>query len=260
VSLQLLVDGSKVNAAMALNRLSAALLGHAAAQATPGAGRVALSSLPRLSVESRAWYNPELSSRNFMVPGVLALLLIVLTTVVTSMAVVKEKETGTIEQLVVTPIRPWELIAGKLIPFALIGLLEVLLVLAVALFWFEVPLRGSLPLLLILSLLFVLNAQGIGLFISTVSQTQQQAMMTSVFFVILPMMLLSGFAFPIENMPRPIQYLTYLLPLRYFLIILRGIFLKGIGLEVLWPQVAALAGLGAAFLILAAARFRKRVG
>ncbi|MFA6109370.1 MAG: ABC transporter permease [Candidatus Latescibacterota bacterium] len=257
VSLQLLVDGSKVNAAMALNRLSAALLGHAADLVSPGA--VALS-LPRVRVEPRAWYNPELSSRNFMVPGVLALLLVVLTTVVTSMAVVKEKETGTIEQLVVTPIRPWELIAGKLIPFALIGLVEVLLVLTVALFWFKVPLRGSLPLLLALSVLFVLNAQGIGLFVSTVSRTQQQAMMTSVFFVILPMMLLSGFAFPIENMPRPIQYLTYLLPLRYFLVILRGIFLKGVGLELLWPQVAALAGFGTAFLVLAAARFRKRIG
>lgn len=260
-SVQLLVDGSKINAAIALNRMTAVIGKYGSELATCRLERRGLLlQFPAVAIEPRVWYNPELSSRNFMIPGVLALLLVVLTTVVTSMAVVKEKENGTIEQLIVTPIRPWELILGKLTPFALIGLVEVLLVLTVALFWFRVPLRGSLGLLLALSVLFLLNAQGIGLFVSTISHTQQQAMMTAVFFVILPMVLLSGFVFPIENMPQGIQYLTYLLPLRYFLVILRGIFLKGVGWEVLWPQVTALGIFGVAILSLAVVRFQKRLG
>jgi ABC-2 type transport system permease protein len=258
---QLLVDGSKVNAAIALNRLVAAISARAASLAQARFARQGSDlRVPGIEIETRAWYNPELSSRNFMVPGVLALLLVVVTTLVTSMAIVKEKETGTIEQLIVTPIRSSELVLGKLLPFTLIGLIEILLVLAVALFWFRVPLRGNLALLLVLSLLFMINAQGIGLFLSTISRTQQQAMMTAVFFFILPMALLSGFVFPIEDMPRPIQYFTYLLPMRYFLVILRGIFLKGVGWAVLWPQIAALAVFGAAVLSLAVARFHKRVG
>jgi len=260
-SAQVLVDGSKVNATIGLNQLAAAVGRYGASLVVEQMEKRGLKlRLPGVEVETRVWYNPELSSRNFMVPAVLALILVVITTVVTSMAIVKEKEAGTIEQLIVTPIRPSQLILGKLIPFAVIGLVEVLLVLGVALFWFQVPLRGSLGLLLALAVLFMLNAQGIGLFISTISHTQQQAMMTAIFFVILPMALLSGFVFPIENMPEGIQYVTYLLPLRYFLVILRGIFLKGVGWDVLWPQVAALALFGAAILSLAAMRFQKRVG
>jgi len=260
-SAQVLVDGSKVNATIGLNQLAAAVGRYGASLVVEQMEKRGLKlRLPGVEVETRVWYNPELSSRNFMVPAVLALILVVITTVVTSMAIVKEKEAGTIEQLIVTPIRPSQLILGKLIPFAVIGLVEVLLVLGVALFWFQVPLRGNLGLLLALAVLFMLNAQGIGLFISTISHTQQQAMMTAIFFVILPMALLSGFVFPIENMPEGIQYVTYLLPLRYFLVILRGIFLKGVGWDVLWPQVAALALFGAAILSLAAMRFQKRVG
>ena len=195
-----------------------------------------------------------------MVPGVLALLLLVITSVVTSMAVVREKETGTIEQIIVTPIRASQLIVGKLVPFVIVGLVEVLLVVSMAVWWFGVPLRGNLLLLLALCLLFMLNAQGIGLFVSTVSQTQQQAMMTALFFVMLPMVLLSGFVFPIEHMPRGVQYSTYLMPLRYFLVILRGIFLKGVGWDILWPQVAALGVFGASILTLAVLRFQKRIG
>jgi ABC-2 type transport system permease protein len=258
---QILVDGSRVNATIAMNQMSAAIAAHARdlmIERRIAAGVV--FPLPVVEAEIRVWYNPGLTSRNFMVPAVLALILLVITTIVTSMSVVKEKEGGTIEQLIVTPIRPYQLIIGKLVPFAIIGFIEVLLVLSVAVLWFQVPLRGSAALLLSLCALFMLTGQGLGLFVSTVSHTQQQAMMTAAFFVIMPMVLLSGFVFPIEDMPRPVQWLTYVMPLRYFLVILRGVFLKGVGLEVLWPQVAALFGFGVTIITLASLRFQKRIG
>jgi ABC-2 type transport system permease protein len=158
----------------------------------------------------------------------------------------------------VTPLRRWELIVGKLLPYGVIGMVDVLLVVAVAVFWFEIPLRGSFTLLLALSLLYVLCTLSLGLFISTVSDTQQQAMMTATFFFLTPMIYLSGFIFPIENMPAVIQPFTYLIPLKYFLVIVRGIFLKGIGLNLLWPQAAALAAWGIVVLSLAVVRSRKR--
>jgi ABC-2 type transport system permease protein len=193
-----------------------------------------------------------------MIPGILALLLLVITTNLSSMAIVREREVGTLEQLNVTPIARWELIAGKLLPYGLIGLVDVLLVVAVALVWFEVPLRGSFLLLMAMCVVYLLTTLGLGLFVSTISATQQQAMMTSSFFFLIPMVFLSGFVFPIDNMPGWIQPVTYLIPLRYFLIILRGIFLKGIGLEVLWPQAAALLAWGVGILTLAVLRSSKR--
>jgi ABC-2 type transport system permease protein len=204
----------------------------------------------------RVLFNPGLESRHFMVPGVLAMLLLLVTTNLAAMAIVRERELGTLEQLSVTPLRNVELILGKLLPYGLIGVLDVVLVMAVAVRWFEVPLRGSPLLLLGSSLIYLLCTFGLGLFISTISSTQQQAMMTSVFFFIIPMMYLSGFIFPIENMPEPIQWITYLIPLRYFLVIVRGIFLKGIGLEVLWPQLTALVIWGLVVLALAVWRGR----
>ncbi len=213
-----------------------------------------------VKVVPRVWYNPELESKNFMVPGILALLLMVITMLLSSLAIVKEKELGTLEQLNVTPIKPREMIIGKLIPFVIIGFVDVLLVIAVSRFLFRVPFEGSVVLLLAMSLIFLATTLGLGLLISTVSNNQQQAMMTSVFFVMVPMFFLSGFAFPIESMPQSIQYLTYLLPLRYFFVIIRGIFLKGAGLTVLWDEALALLVFGLAILALAAARFRKRAG
>jgi ABC-2 type transport system permease protein len=195
-----------------------------------------------------------------MIPGVLALVLLVVTANLASMAIVREKELGTLEQLNVTPLRRWELVVGKLLPYGLIGLVDVLLVVAVAVFWFEVPLRGSFPLLYAMSVLYLLSTLGLGLFISTISDTQQQAMMTATFFFLMPMIYLSGFIFPIENMPAVIQPFTYLIPLRYYLVMVRGIFLKGIGLELLWPQAAALAAWGLAMIALAVARSQKRAG
>lgn len=214
----------------------------------------------RVSPEIRVWYNPDLKSRNFMVPGVLAMVLMIITMTLTSLAVVKEKEIGTLEQLMVTPIKPYQLILGKLLPFIMIGAVDVLLVIIVARFWFDVPLRGSVALLLALSGLFVLTTLGLGLFVSTISKTQQQAMMTAQFFFFMPFIYLSGFAFPIENMPQVIQYITYLIPLRYFIVIIRGVFLKGIGIAELWSQVIPLWVFGLAILTLSVLRFRKRLG
>jgi ABC-2 type transport system permease protein len=211
-----------------------------------------------VEVAPRVWYNPEFESKNFMVPGILALLLMVITMLLSSLAIVKEKELGTLEQLNVSPIQPKQLIIGKLIPFVIIGFVDVLLVLAVSRFLFRVPFEGSFMLLLGASVIFLATTLGLGLFISTVSQNQQQAMMTAVFFFMVPMFFLSGFAFPIESMPKVIQFVTYLLPLRYYFVIIRGIFLKGAGIAVLWDQGLALLVFGLLILFLASARFRKR--
>ena len=251
---QILADGTDSNSSgVALAYASGLISSFNAALATergerPGAidGRV------------RVWFNPELVSRDFMVPGVLALLLLVITANLSSMAIVRERELGTLEQLNVTPLTRWELILGKLLPYGLVGFVDVLLVVAVAVFWFEVPLRGSVLLLLAGSLTYLLCTLGLGLFVSTISSTQQQAMMTATFFFLVPMIYLSGFIFPIENMPTLIQWSTTLIPLRYFLVIVRGIFLKGVGFDVLWPQFAALGTWGVTVIALAALRSRKR--
>jgi len=208
--------------------------------------------------EVRVWYNPELKSRNFMVPGVLGLILMIMTTVLASLGIVRERETGTMEQLIVTPIRPYQLIAGKLLPFVIIGLVDATFVIAVARGWFGVPLRGSVALLYALCLAFMLNTLGIGLFVSTISRTQQQAMLTSLFFI-MPQIVLSGFVFPIENMPPFFQLVTHVIPIRYFFVIIRGIMLKGAGWPELWGQAAALLVLGTVILTLSVARFRKKL-
>jgi ABC-2 type transport system permease protein len=215
--------------------------------------------VPARAIEARirVWFNPQLESRDFMIPGIVALLLLVITTNLSSMAVVREKELGTLEQLNVTPVTRWQLILGKLLPYGAIGILDVVLVTTVAVTWFEIPLLGSPVLLFATSCIYLLTTLGLGLFISTISDTQQQAMMTATFFFLTPMLYLSGFIFPIENMPAVIQPVTYLIPLRYFIIIVRGIFLKGLGVAVLWPQILALLAWGLAIVGLAVARSRK---
>src|SRR5512142_462202 len=205
----------------------------------------------------RVWFNPQLETRDFMIPGVLALLLLIITSNLSSMAIVREREIGTYEQLSVTPLSRWGLIVGKLLPYALLGLIDVFLVVTVAVFWFEVPLRGSPLLLLGMCMVYLLSTLSLGLLVSTISHTQQQAMLTATFFFLMPMIYLSGFIFPIENMPWIIQNLTFLIPLRYFLVIVRGIFLKGIGLSILWPQALALLAWGLCALAIAATRARK---
>jgi ABC-2 type transport system permease protein len=206
----------------------------------------------------RTWYNPNLDSQHFFVPGIVAFVVMLISLLLTSIAIIKEREAGTMEQLIVTPLKPIELIIGKTIPYTIIAIGQMVMVTLVALYWFEIPLAGSVPALFLATCLFLLSTLGTGLFISTVSKTQQQAMMTT-FFFILPFFMLSGFVFPIANMPTVVQWLTYLNPLRYFLVIIRGIFLKGVGIDILWPQYAALTVLGIAVFAGAVGRFRKRL-
>ena len=206
----------------------------------------------------RTWYNPNLESRDFYVPAIVAVLIMITTLLFTSMAIIREKEAGTIEQLIVTPLKPVEFILGKTIPYIIIAQGQMIMVTAFAVLWFAVPMKGNALLLFLGACLFLLSTLGIGLFISTISATQQQAMMTT-FFFLLPFFMFSGFVFPISNMPVLIQWLSYLNPLRYFLVIIRGVFLKGVGLDVLWPQFVALAGLGTIVFSGAVMRFRKRL-
>jgi ABC-2 type transport system permease protein len=222
--------------------------------------RGAVTMPTRVSAEFRVWYNPELKSRNYMVPGVLGLLLMVMTMLLTSLAIVKEKELGTLEQLVVTPIKPYQLIIGKLAPFFLIGVIDVILVVFFASLIFSLPVKGGVLLLLFLSLIFLMTTLGLGLFISTISRTQQQAMMTAIFFFMLPMMFFSGFVFPIENMPTIIQYISTVIPLRYYFVIVRGLFLKGVGMSILWPHALALLIFGSVILTMSVMRFHKKLG
>jgi len=256
---QLIVDGSDSNTArLVLNYSSVIASGYNSElvleQARRQAGRTFAAGA--VDLRARAWFNADLESRNFYVPGIIATLVMLVSLMLTSMAIVREKEVGTIEQIMVTPIKPVEFILGKCAPFIVIGFVNVFMVTAVGAFWFDIPIRGSFLLLLLGTALFLLSTLGIGLFISTVSRTQQQAMMTT-FFFFFPAMLLSGFVYPIANMPVVVQWLTFLDPLRYFLIIIRGVFLKGVGVDVLWPQLAALLALGLGVMSFAVTRFHK---
>ena len=254
-ALQIVADGTDSNSTgVAMGYAQLLIAGYVQDLVPPGTPAGGL-----VRPEVRVWFNPRLESREFMIPGIVALLLLVITTNLSAMAIVREKEVGTLEQLNVTPLARWELIAGKMIPYVAIGLIDVVLVLTVALLWFEIPMRGSITLLFGMCLIYLLTTLGLGLFVSTISSTQQQAMMTSIFFFLLPMVYLSGFIFPISNMPPWIQTLTYLIPLRYFLEIVRGIFVKGVGLEILWPQALALFAWGATMLMLATLRSSKRL-
>jgi ABC-2 type transport system permease protein len=256
---QLIVDGSDSNTARFVVNYSAQIAAAAnaelvLAQALRRSGRTVTTG--SVDLQPRAWFNADLESRNYFVPGIIAMLVMLIGLMLTSMSIVREKEAGTIEQIMVTPIRPVEFILGKCAPFVAIGFLNTAMVSAVGLFWFQIPLRGSFALLFLGTALFLLSTLGIGLFISTVSETQQQAMMTT-FFFFFPAMLFSGFIFPIPNMPDFFQWLSLLDPLRYILVIIRGVFLKGVGFDVLWTQFAALLGMGLAVMTFAVSRFHK---
>ena len=209
-------------------------------------------------LQTRAWFNENLTSRNFYVPGVIASIVMLVTLLLTSMSVVREKEMGTMEQIIVTPITSAEFIIGKTMPSIILGFVNMIFVTLISVFWFDIPVRGSIVTLLVANGFFLMTTIGAGLFISTLSDTQQQAMM-SAFFFYLPAVLLSGFMFPIANMPDVVQAFTYLNPLRYFLIVIRGIFLKGVGWAILWPQILAMFVLGSLILTLAVKRFRKNL-
>lgn len=254
-ALQILVDGSRANTAAVGMAYAASVANNFSLRYSPGSIRLS----PPVEARTRVWYNPELKSRVFMIPGVFALLLMVITIILTSLAIVKEKESGTLEQLIVTPLRKAELIAGKLAPFVIISLVIICLALVACALFFGIVPRGSILLLFLLSLALVFSTLGIGLLVSTFARTQQQAMMFSIFFFMFPMMILSGFVFPIANMPAPIRALTYLMPLRYYMIIVRGIFLKGSGISLLWNQLWPLLTIGAAVVGFSIARFRKQL-
>jgi ABC-2 type transport system permease protein len=214
------------------------------------------AAVPNVTARSRVWFNPDLYSRNYFVPGVVANIIMMVTLMLTALAIVREKEIGTMEQLMVTPIRPIELMLGKTLPFAVVGLVDMVLVVTVALLIFHVPFRGSAVLLFVCASIYLMTSLGAGLLLSTISQTQQQAMMANFFFT-MPAFMLSGFAFPIANMPLALQWLTYLNPLRYFMEIVRGLFLKGSGVDILWPQMLCLTVYGIAMMGLSALRFHK---
>ena len=257
-SVQLIVDGTNSNTATIALSYAGTIVAEAGAQVAFDRFRREGARVERVLVEPepRVWYNPDLKSINHMVPGVICVLLLQVLTPLTSMNIVREKERGTIEQLRVTPIRPGEMILGKTLPGVIVGYFNVMVVLLVGKFWFGVPVRGSLLTLALSAGLFILSSLALGLFISTLADTQQQALFTATFFMI-PNILLSGFMFPISSMPRAMQYFTLLIPMRYFLVIVRGIFLKGIGLEHLWPHILALAVFGGVLLTLSILRFGK---
>ena len=258
--IQVIVDATNSNTALiASGYLSQIALGFAHDYQMDRIYRIApqlTEAIPSVELEQRPWYNPNLSSRWFFIPGIVGSLTLVLVITLTAFAVVREREIGTLEQIMVTPIRPAEFILGKTLPFFLIGLFDVSLIAVVWTLWFQVPFRGHLSVLLTGSVLFLLCMLGVGLLISTVSSTQQQAMVTS-FFFIMPAISFSGFGFPISTMPQWMQYCSYAIPLRYFLVVLRGTYLKGVGMDILWPQMAAMAGLGFGLLTIAILRFHK---
>ncbi len=260
---QILVDGTNSNTASIVSNYAAKVVSAFAARvAAARAPRIVASTIvpraPVLRVQTRVWFNPDLRSRNYYVPGVIVNIITLVTLMLTAMAIVREKEIGTMEQLMVTPIQPLELMIGKTVPFAIVGIVELFFITSMALLVFHIPLRGNVLLLVVCALFFLMTTLGVGLFISTVSQTQQQAMMAS-FFFFMPAFMLSGFAFPIRNMPLLVQGISYLNPLRYFMEIVRGLFLKGTGADVLWPQMAALLAFGVAILSFSALRFHKRL-
>jgi ABC-2 type transport system permease protein len=262
----LVVDGSDSNSALRAEQEASQILaqrGLAVAReslqrAFAAKGEDVDGIVPSVDVRARAWFNPAMKTAIFLVPAVFAMVLMVITMVLTSMGLVREKEMGTLEQIMVSPIDPIALMIGKTLPFALIGLVDVTLVVVAAHFVFDVPVRGSLVSLYVASALFLMTTLGLGLFVSTISSTQQQAMLTA-FFILLPALMLSGYVFPVENMPEPVQWLTVVDPLRYYVELTRGILVKGASLADLWHQAVALAGLGLAVLIGAASLFHKRL-
>jgi len=213
---------------------------------------------PPLTIQTRVWYNPDLISSHFMIPGVIGMILFAVTSILTATAIVRERERGTIEQLIVTPIRPWELVVGKVLPYVILAFVDTLEVLAIGHWWFGVPVRGALWLILTCSGLLLLSGLGIGLFASTIANTQQEAMLT-VWMTLLPSIFLSGFFFPLEAMPKVLQWISYFVPLRYYLVIIRALLIKGVGAGAIWSEILALTVFGLFILGAASVRFRKRL-
>ncbi len=260
IELPVIIDGTNANSAtIAMGFMSSIVMDKFITAAESKLSSVGIKLVPMCHPEIRIWFNPEMKSTSFMIPGLIGMILITVTLVITSMTMVREKEQGTVELLLVTPVKPYELLLGKVLPFILIGLFDAIAIILVGKFWFGVPLRGSVILLFISVFVFLLTTLGLGIFSSVISRTQQQALMTAYFFA-MPNIVLSGFVFPVESMPSVIRFITNFMPLKYFLIILRGIFLKGSGLMVLYPQILILLGFGIVIFSFSVFRFRKYLG
>ena len=261
-SVQLIFDGSDGNkAAIAAGYSAGIVSGYAQNLLLERAERTGRKTtiIGTINPEVRIWYNPNLTTRNYMLPGIVGLIILIVTTSLTSLAIVKEREVGTLEQLIVTPVKPYQMILGKFIPFIIIGFVSCTIVLSVMRFWFGIEVKGSIAFLFLCTFVYMLSTLGLGLFVSTISKTQQQAMMTSSFGVLLPMLFFSGFIFPIENMPKIVQYITYAIPLKYYITMIRGIVLKGNGIADLWQDLLILFGIGVLILGLSSLRFNKKL-
>ena len=262
VTVQAIIDGSDSNTAtIAQGYLLAMMARYSATVAERKSSALAAQlSTPPIELKSRIWYNPELKSVNFIVPGIIAVIMMIVGAVMTAMSIVKEKERGTMEQILVSPIRPLEMMVGKIVPYVIIAFIDLVIIVCAGYLLFHVPIKGSLLQLTALSLLYLTSSLGMGVFVSTIADTMQSAMLAALFISLLPSVLLSGFIFPIENMPVAIQLITYLFPGRYFVTAIRGVYLKGVGLSVLWPEALMLLGFTTAIVWLSASRFQEKLG
>jgi ABC-2 type transport system permease protein len=254
-AVQVLIDGSDSNTATIAQGYALAIVNGYAARRQRGRA----DARPLIEVQSRVWYNPELKSVHFIVPGIIAVIMMIVGAILTALSIVKEKERGTLEQILVSPIRPIEMIVGKIVPYVIIALIDLSIIIAAGYVLFHVPIKGSLFALAFFSTVYLVCALGVGVFVSTAADTMQNAMLLAIFLSLLPSVLLSGFVFPIEYMPIPIQAVTYLFPGRYFVDAIRGIYLKGVGLSVLWPDAALLLLFATAIVALSTSRFRDRL-
>jgi len=254
-AVQVLIDGSDSNTATIAQGYALAIINQFIALRADPSGRLTAP----IEVKSRVWYNPELKSVNFIVPGVIAVIMMIVGAILTALSIVKEKERGTIEQILVSPVRPLEMMIGKIVPYVIIALIDLGIVIAAGYLLFHVPIKGSLVQLSIFAILYLISSLGVGVFVSTIADTMQNAMLAAIFMSLMPSVLLSGFVFPLENMPIPVQVLSYFFPARYFVTAIRGIYLKGVGLSVLWPEACLLTLFGSGIVWLSATRFRDKL-
>lgn len=261
---QVLVDGADNNtASIAMNyfsRITQRYSSDIMVQQMDAVLRQLQLSVPAVEAEQRIWFNPDLESVQFIVPGIIAVIMMIVGTLLTAVTIVKEKEQGTIEQIVSSPIGRYELMVGKVMPYAILAYLDFLLIVAASRFLFGVTIKGSLSLLLITAFFYLIGVLGLGILVSTSTQTQMAAMLTAILASMLPSILLSGFIFPINQMPRVLQAITAVVPARYFIEILRDIYLKNLGFEYFWKETLYILLFGLATLVLAARRFQKRLG
>ena len=257
VTVQAVIDGSDSNTATIAQGYLLAMIARYAAGLSPQGGPPPAAGI---ELKSRVWYNPELKSVNFIVPGVIAVIMMIVGAILTALSIVKEKERGTIEQILVSPIRPLEMMIGKIIPYVIIAFIDLVIVVVAGYVIFAVPIKGSLFQLAIFAVLYLTASLGTGVFVSTIADTMQTAMLAAIFISLMPSILLSGFVFPLENMPAPIRLLSYFFPCRYFVTAIRGIYLKGVGISVLWPEALLLLCFSVGIVWLSASRFQEKLG